>query len=296
MSAGGESSHPRQHRGPCLQRPDPAILRAMTRAEYTERDMQSIHVRRYGHGPRKIVGIHGWFGDEHSFDRLEEALDPTEVECVWPALRGIGPSRDVAGEYSVAEIASDALDAGWNLGWDSFSVIGHSMGGKAALLAAATAPATVERVLALAPVPLGSEVFPPEVWRTFMSAADEPASRRAVISASLGERGPSHWVDRLAVLAGERAEPEVIRAYLHSWVGDDCEDVVAGCGVPTLAVVGEHDPSITKRAVAREFSELLTDWRVAAISGAGHYVLDEAPLQVGALAQEFLIRAEAQAR
>ncbi|GAA1615846.1 alpha/beta fold hydrolase [Leucobacter chromiireducens] len=252
--------------------------------------MQDIYVRRYGHGPRKIVGIHGWFGDERSYDRLEEALDPGRVECAWPALRGIGPSRGVVGDYSIAEMASDALDVGWNLGWSSFSLVGHSMGGKAALLAAATAPATVERVLALAPVPLGAEVFPPEVWRTFDRAANDSASRRAVISASLGEQGPEHWVERLAAEAGERAKAEVMRSYLRSWVGDDHREVVAGCGVPTLAVVGTRDPSITEQSVTAEFGDLLTDWRVASIAGAGHYVLDEAPLQVGAIAQEFFLR------
>lgn len=250
--------------------------------------MQNLNVRRYGHGPKKIIGIHGWFGHEHSFDRLEEALDPAQVECAWLALRGIGASRELAGEYSIAEMASDALEAAWALGWDSFSIVGHSMGSKAALLAAAIAPAA-ERVLALAPVPVRSEAFPPEAWRTFDDAADDRASRRSVISASLGERAPAYWVERLAEEAGERADPEVIRAYLHSWAGDDHTEAVRGCGVPTLAVVGERDPSITDQSVSAEYSDLLTNWRVASIPGAGHYVLDEAPLQVGALAHDFLL-------
>lgn len=254
--------------------------------------MQHIEVRRYGHGPRKIVGVHGWFGDEGSFARLEESLDPKHVECAWPALRGIGASRHIPGEYSIAEIASDALEVGWSSGWERFSLVGHSMGGKAALLAAANAPGSVERVLALAPVPQRAEVFPPEVWSAFNAAAEDPASRSEVIQASLGERAPNYWVERLVSASADRADSAVVRSYLRSWIGDDHTETVRGCVVPALGVVGERDPSITKHSVTAEYSDLLVDWRVASVPEAGHYVLDEAPLQVGLLAQQFLLGAE----
>lgn len=250
--------------------------------------MKRTTVRRYGFGPRKVIGVHGWFGDEYTFDSLEGALDPELFECAWPALRGVGQSRSELGEYTMAETAQDVINLGSELEWESFNLIGHSMGGKAALLAAATAPARVERVLALAPVSTRSAEFPREVWRTFDSAATDLDSRRTVISESVAHLAPQFWVDSLAKYAGDRTPPEVMRSYLHSWAQDDVSAEVRGCATPTFAIVGARDPNVTQDAVSAEFRELLTSWDIYEVAGAGHYVLDEAPLEVGRIAASFL--------
>ena len=54
--------------------------------------------------------------------------------------RGYGGMRDAPGDYTIDEIATDALALADKLGFASFSLIGHSMGGMA-----------IERIAALAP-------------------------------------------------------------------------------------------------------------------------------------------------
>ncbi|MFF7163130.1 alpha/beta fold hydrolase [Streptomyces sp. NPDC008086] len=56
--------------------------------------------------------------------------------------RGYGEAMDTPGTYTMEEVAADALAVADDLGWNTFSVIGHSMGGKAAQLMLLDAPLT----------------------------------------------------------------------------------------------------------------------------------------------------------
>ena len=45
-------------------------------------------------------------------------------------LRGYGGRKEVAGEFTMDEAAADAIALADELGWDRFSVVGHSMGAR----------------------------------------------------------------------------------------------------------------------------------------------------------------------
>jgi pimeloyl-ACP methyl ester carboxylesterase len=90
-----------------------------------------IGFKTFGSGPRKALVLHGWFGDENSFDPLLKALSPDEFTYAFVAYRGYGLSRDIEGVFDIAEASQDALALTAHLGWSRFSLIGHSMGGMA---------------------------------------------------------------------------------------------------------------------------------------------------------------------
>lgn len=69
--------------------------------------------------------------------------------------RGYGSMRDVRGAYTIDEIATDALALADELGFQTFSMIGHSMGGMAMERIATFAPERVRAMVAVAPVPCG---------------------------------------------------------------------------------------------------------------------------------------------
>ena len=86
-----------------------------------------------GSGEHHVLALHGWFGSARGWGSLPDYLDGsayTYVSGVDPRGYG-GPGLAVAGEYTMEEAAADAIALADDLGWDRFSLIGHSMGGKA---------------------------------------------------------------------------------------------------------------------------------------------------------------------
>jgi pimeloyl-ACP methyl ester carboxylesterase len=73
------------------------------------------------------------------------------------------------------------------LGWDRFSVVGHSMGGSATQRVLADAPDRVERLIGISPVPAGGVPFDEQGWALFSGAAANPANRAAIIDLILAE-------------------------------------------------------------------------------------------------------------
>ena len=109
---------------------------------------------RVGQGPHPVIVLHGWFGDAHAFEPIEPWLSGDAFSYVFMDYRGYGGMRNAAGRYSIEEIAADTLALADALGFDRFSLVGHSMGGMAIERVAALAPERVRALVPVAPVPL----------------------------------------------------------------------------------------------------------------------------------------------
>ena len=240
-----------------------------------------IKYARYGHGERKLIGLHGWYGNETTFKPLEQSLDPAEIECAWLAHRGYGASVDVEGRYDMAEMADDAIAIADELGWPRFSVIGHSMGGKAAQLVAAYAPERVETLILVAPVAADPVPFEPPVRALFEGAADSVDSRRTIIDGSTGNRLSPTWVNDLAA-ASARTRKDAFAGYFRSWANDDFAQTIKDMAVATLVLAGAQDAVITKDVCEYCFRRRYGDLVIKEVQNSGHYPVDEVPLLVGA--------------
>lgn len=75
------------------------------------------------------IALHGLFDTRQSFQPLMAGLDPDLWSIALPDLRGYGESADFAGPFSMETVASDAQEMADHLGWEKFSVIGHSICG-----------------------------------------------------------------------------------------------------------------------------------------------------------------------
>ncbi len=62
-----------------------------------------------GGGPVKVVVIHGWFSDHRVFTPIFDALDTDRYTYVLFDIRGYGHSRDIAGSFTIGEIAADVI-------------------------------------------------------------------------------------------------------------------------------------------------------------------------------------------
>src|SRR4051794_2996521 len=148
-----------------------------------------------GSGPHRVIALHGWFGDRGAFAKIRPYLDGDTFTYAFPDYRGYGEARDLTGEFTLAEIAGDVLALADKLGWDGFSLIGHSMGGTVIQRVLVDAPGRVHKLVGISPVPASGVPFDEDGRALFAGAPDEPANRRAILDFTTGNRLPGSWLD-----------------------------------------------------------------------------------------------------
>src|SRR5260370_3751453 len=167
-----------------------------------------------GNGPTKVLVIHGWFGDHRVFTPIFVCLDTASHTYAFVDIRGYGNSRDISGEYTIGEVAADAIALADRLGWPEFHVIGHSMGGKAAQKVAMLAGPRVKSIVALTPVPASALPFDDNVFGFFSRACQDDAAALAVMNDSVGHRLSQAWLARMLRRTRETARPEAFKNYI----------------------------------------------------------------------------------
>ncbi|MFI1467847.1 alpha/beta fold hydrolase [Streptomyces wuyuanensis] len=245
-----------------------------------------------GDGPHRVVAVHGWLGDRDAFATVRPDLDLESFTWAFVDLRGYGEAMGTPGGYTTGEGAADVLALAGRLGWDRFSLVGHSMGGAVAQRAAALAPDRVRRIVGISPVPANGLPMPPEQWGLFADAADHPENRRVIIDLTTGSVRPAAWLDRMVRRSVERSDPKAFRAWLDSWAVEDFHADVDGSDVPALAVTGALDPAVNARLMQDTWMRSYAQGELAELAHAGHYAMDETPLQLIRIVEDFL-RADA---
>lgn len=242
----------------------------------------------HGDGAHKVIAVHGWFADRSAFAPLTADLDRASFQYALVDLRGYGDARDAPGAYTTAEGAADVVALADRLGWETFSLVGHSMGGAVAQRVLALAPHRVRRLAGVSPVPASGLPLPPEQWELFAGAADRPANRRAIIDVTTGGRRPVAWLDRMVARSLQRSDPKAFRAWLDSWAGEDFHADVEGSTVPALAVVGALDPALSAEVMRATWMAWYARGALVELPAAGHYAMDETPLDLIRAVEDFL--------
>ncbi|MGH8921571.1 MAG: alpha/beta fold hydrolase [Actinomycetes bacterium] len=248
----------------------------------------AIAHRRIGTGPVRVVVLHDWFGTSAHWGSVLDHLDPGPFSYVFPDYRGYGERKEVAGRYTVPEIADDVLALADELGWDTFSLIGHSMGAKAAQQVLARAPQRVEKLIGVAPVPAGPYAMDDGTHALFRGAAADPENRRAILDLVTGNRASRHWLDGMVRHSLEVSRPEAFAAYFESWQPLDLAAAVKGNTVPVLALVGAYDLALTADLVRSTWQALYPHCRVHVLPGTGHYPTHETPVAFVTEVEAFL--------
>ncbi|MGW2228386.1 alpha/beta fold hydrolase [Streptomyces formicae] len=241
-----------------------------------------------GEGPHKVVAVHGWFADRSAYAPVLDDLDLGAFQYAVVDLRGYGEAKGAVGSFTTAEGAADVLDLADRLGWERFSLIGHSMGGSVAQRVLAAAPHRVRRLVGVSPVPAQGLRLPPDQWELFASAAQVPESRRTIIDITTGGVRPRAWLDRMVDRSLAVSDPKAFRAWLDSWAGEDFHTEVAGSAVPALTVTGALDPALSADLMRNTWLRSYVRGELAVLSTAGHYAMDEVPLELIRTVEDFL--------
>ncbi|MEV5971362.1 alpha/beta hydrolase [Streptomyces sp. NPDC051921] len=242
----------------------------------------------HGSGPHRALVLHNWFGDRTSFAPLRDHLDDAAGSYAFLDCRGYGEAIDAEGSYTMEEVAADAFAVADDLGWDTFSVVGHSMGGKAAQLMLLDAPERVRSIVGISPVSAAGFPLDADTWELFAGAAENPGNRRAIIDNTTGGRYDDAWLSGLVERSLRRSSATAFRAYLDSWSRTDFHERVRDNPAPVLLVVGAHDPALGAEAMESTWLRWYPNARLAVLPEAGHYAPEETPKALADAIEAFL--------
>lgn len=246
----------------------------------------------HGDGTHKVIAVHGWFADRSAYAAVVPDLDRATFQYALVDLRGYGAAKEIVGAYTTAEAAADVVGLADRLGWTRFSVVGHSMGAAVAQRLLALAPDRLRRLVGVSPVPASGLPLPADQWELFADAAHKPENRRAIIDVTTGGQRPAAWLDRMVARSLARSDVKAFRAYLDSWAGEDFHAEVTGAAVPALAVTGALDPALSAGLMRETWMRWYPDAELRELASAGHYAMDESPLDLIHVMEGFLRAAD----
>jgi 2-polyprenyl-6-methoxyphenol hydroxylase-like FAD-dependent oxidoreductase/pimeloyl-ACP methyl ester carboxylesterase len=270
-------------------------LSSLEAAATTEEDMSSTsqyvpHAHVVGSGPHKVVVLHSIFGAHDSFQTWWPYLDGAAFSYAFMDARGFGKAFDVAGTYSTDEIASDVLTLADSLGWQEFSLIGHSMGGMPIQQVYLKAPHRVKKLVGLSPVPANGMPIPDSDFPLFAEAAGKVENRKIIIDLTTGNRLTPTWVESWAEKSMKSVSAVPFRSYLDSFRTTDFSTRIIGAEVPALAVVGENDPAVTADAMKETWMKHYPQAELEVIGNSGHYPMVETPVALATVVERFLAK------
>jgi pimeloyl-ACP methyl ester carboxylesterase len=242
-----------------------------------------------GDGPEKVIVLHGWVTDHASaFAPTIPYLDKETFTYAFLDYRGYGRSKDQAGEHTIAEIGTDALELAAAHGWDRFHLVGHSMGGLALQWVAVQVPERVKCGVAINPVPASGLPLEGDFLTLFESAADTPANRGRIAHITTGSRHTPAWEQVMTDASLATTTRDAVADYLQAWMHTNFAAPAAGCPVPLLVLVGEHDPAITADFMRQTIMQWFPNAELTIMPNAGHYPMMEVPIYLATTIEAFL--------
>lgn len=112
-------------------------------------NLPHIDMAAHLYGPedgQPVIALHGWLDNAATFTRLAPLLPGLRILALDFAGHGYSAHRPPGGSYLLWDNVLDVLLVAQAMGWERFSVLGHSMGAIVAVLLAASMPERVERL------------------------------------------------------------------------------------------------------------------------------------------------------
>jgi esterase len=247
-----------------------------------------IACERIGNGDHKVLVLHGWFGDHAVWKPTYELLDTERFTYGFVDYRGYGASRAEGGPYTMAQISSDVRELAASLGWNRFSLVGHSMGGMAAQRVAIDAPDRVSAVVGVTPVPATGVPLPADIMAVFESAARDDKGAVMVIEGSLGQRLTPAVARLILRHTRNTVDAEVFAQYLVAFTKTDFSSESQKLTCPIKVLVGQHDGGVSEELVRGTFPKLYASVEIEVLPNAGHYPMIETPAYLVTTIEKFL--------
>jgi pimeloyl-ACP methyl ester carboxylesterase len=256
-----------------------------------------------GEGPL-VVLAHGMGDSRHSYRFIAPALAAAGYRVANVDIRGCGDSSLGWDGYSRTDIAGDLVAVVRHLGGPAV-IIGQSISGGAATIAAATAPDLISGLIELAPFTRAQGFDLAGFARVKRFRVGSMRLLRGVFMGSLPNWKkyldlatpvkPADWNAELGRIDAKMSEPGRMKALkaMGMTKPTDAGASLANVRCPVLVIEGSADPDWADPRAEGEkiIADLPTGLgSLAVIQGAGHYPHAQCPAEVLALALPFLAR------
>jgi pyruvate dehydrogenase E2 component (dihydrolipoamide acetyltransferase) len=241
---------------------------------------------RRGEGDRTVVLLHGFGATHRIWAPVQAELSATATTVAFD-LPGHGRSP-MAGSGGPARLAAEAvLRAIEEDGRTAVHLVGHSMGGAAAALAALAAPGLVASLTLLAPGGFG-----PEINHRLLSRYARARTREALAQALEGMSGwnnavPDPVLEDHVTMRAAAGQTEALSAILSRIVRDGVQGTIGRDGLerlsmPVKVLWGTQDRVLPTRQAHR----LPSMFAVHVFEETGHMLQCERPGEVARLIRE----------
>jgi pimeloyl-ACP methyl ester carboxylesterase len=245
------------------------------------------YVRRKGAdavaGDAPILVLHGWGAHIEAVAPILSALEGAS-DLIALDLPGFGESDPPPEAWDAAAYARFVTEFLDRLDVPRAHLVGHSHGGRIAIVLASEEHECVERLLLVD----AAGIRPKRGLRYLRRVAVAKLGKAvAKVGGPPGRRLQERMRARVASRDYLEAS-EAMRATFRAVIGEDLTGRLPRIAAPTLLVWGDRDED-TPLWMARRMEELIPDAGLVVLEGAGHYSYADAPGQFGAVARRFLL-------
>lgn len=238
---------------------------------------QTLYAQEYGAGPDTVILLHG-FGAFHGiWSQVAVALDE-QARSIAYDLPGHGQSLDWPGAGSAKTAARAVLADIDARGIEKAHLVGHSMGGAVAALAALGRPERVASLTLLAPGGFGEEINAPLLQR--YARATSPQELRDCLAAmsAPGFSPPQDLIRALAVMRTRVGQTDMLISIANLITKDGRQgviphDLLKMLTMPVAIAWGTEDQVLP----FSQTGNLPPAFALLPVPGAGHMLAEERP-------------------
>ncbi len=230
--------------------------------------------------------LHYFGGSARSWREVTANLEK-DFHCVALDQRGFGDSQNPAASYQLKDYADDAAALVRTLELENFALVGHSMGGKIALLYAARAPSGLRSLILIAPSPPSPEPMTESERQKMLTTHGTRRAAAAAVENAVARKLPPEIFER-AVADNLKGGEVAWKAWLEVGSREDFSGRIAVVKTPTLVIAGEQDETMTADLLTREIVEKINEARLVVLKNAKHLLPYEAANEIAGAIAEFV--------
>jgi len=246
-----------------------------------------LHYLRTGGDKPPVILLHGLMLNGACWTPLARALEK-DYDVIMPDARGHGLSSAPSHGYSYENLAIDVVNLIDALGITNPVLLGHSMGGMTAAVAANLQPQRLRGLILADPT-----FLTPERQRE-VQESDVAEQHRQVLARSkedyLAEARARHnhrSQEIIELFAQARFQTGIHAFEVLTPPNPDYIQLIKTLDIPSLLVIGDNG-SIVSTPMATELAKLNQHLQVVQIRGAGHAVPYDQPENFSIVVQNFL--------